>query len=62
MSAVSAELSGGLPQQLDRLISNSTWMGDPGRLKDFYLCSPRGGKSWNFYLWMHVGAPFKTVL
>lgn len=59
MSDVSLELSGGRPQQLDSLISNSTWMGDTGRLRDFYLCTPRGGKSWRFYLGMHCWGPFQ---
>lgn len=35
MSDVSLGLSGGWPQQLDSLISNSTWMGDTGRQGDF---------------------------
>lgn len=62
MSDVSMELSGGLPQQLDSLISNSAWMADTGRLNDFYLCTLRWDKSWNFYLWIQVWAPFKTLL
>lgn len=40
-SDVSVELSGGLPQQLDSLITNSAWMGDTERLMDFYLCTLR---------------------
>lgn len=43
MSDVSLELSGGRPQELDSLISNSTWIGNTRRLRDFYLCTPRGG-------------------
>lgn len=61
-SDVRVELSGSLSQQLDSLISNSMWMRDTGRLRDFYLCTPRGGTRWSFYLRRHAGDPFKTLL
>lgn len=61
MSDVSLGLSGGWPQQLDSLISNSTWMGDTGRQGDFLFMHSERRKPWIFYLWIHVGAPFKTL-
>lgn len=62
MSDVGVKLSGSLPQQLDSLISNSVWMRETGRLRDFYLCTPRGGTCWSLYLRMYVRDPFKILL
>lgn len=45
MSDVSLGLSGGWPQQLDSLISNSTWMGDTGRQGDFFIYALREEES-----------------